>query len=61
MEKTGKQNLMTVKEVAEWLRVSASTVYDWAARNRIPSVHIGGRLRFIESDLHRWIDGLKEG
>ena len=61
MEKSSNHILMNVDEVAEWLRVSASTVYYWAAKSRIPCVRVGGRLRFIEKDLFRWIEGMKEG
>ncbi|MFH1680232.1 MAG: helix-turn-helix domain-containing protein [Candidatus Eisenbacteria bacterium] len=57
----GRPILLTVDEVAEWLKVSASTVYDWAARSRIPCVRLGGRLRFVEDDVLRWIEARKEG
>jgi len=57
----GRPVLLTVNEVAEWLKVSASTVYDWAARSRIPCVRLGGRLRFLEDDVLRWIEARKEG
>ncbi|MFH1765366.1 MAG: helix-turn-helix domain-containing protein [Gemmatimonadota bacterium] len=61
MEKSSNRTLMTVGEVAGWLRVSASTVYEWAAKSRIPCVRVGGRLRLVEEDLHEWIEGMKEG
>ena len=36
---------LTVKEAAEYLRVSERTVRRWAAENMIPSVKIGGARR----------------
>ena len=55
------EEILTVKEVAEWLKLKPTTIYDWAARSRIPCVRLGGRLRFVKKDLNRWIESRKEG
>ena len=53
--------LMTAEEVARLLNVKPSTVYDAAARGRIPAVRLwqGSRrclLRFKRSDIEKLID-----
>ncbi len=47
--------LITVKEAARILRVSRSTVYRVIALGDLPSVHVGGALRFRASDLRLYI------
>jgi excisionase family DNA binding protein len=42
---------MTVREVAELLRVPASTVGDWARRGIIPSRKLGRRRVFIRARI----------
>ena len=43
---------MTVKEAAEFLGVSAQTVYLWVERKQIPHLRVMGRnIRFLRSDL----------
>lgn len=53
--------LLTVPELAEWLRLRPSTIYSWAAAGRIPCVRIGGRIRFSRGEILRWIEARKEG
>jgi excisionase family DNA binding protein len=46
---------LTVREVAQLLKIPENRVYDLAARGQIPCVHIGERqLRFIREDLLAW-------
>jgi len=48
--------LLTVKQAAEYLGITASTLYDWAAQRRVPSVKLRGRcVRFKLSDLEKII------
>jgi excisionase family DNA binding protein len=53
------ERLLTVEELADWLRLKPSTVYAWAASGKLPSVRIGNRLRFQRSDVLRWIEARK--
>jgi excisionase family DNA binding protein len=55
------QRLLTVREVAELLRVHEKTVLRWVARRGLPSVRLGTRLRFFLSDVLRWVSARKEG
>jgi excisionase family DNA binding protein len=54
-------DLLTVAEVAEWLRLSRKTVYAWAASGKIPRIRIGNRVRFRRCDVLRLIRAGEEG
>jgi len=46
---------LTVKEVAERLRVHPWTVYMWARSGRLPCIRLSKRtLRFLEKDIARY-------
>jgi len=48
--------IMTVQEVADLLRVSERTVYDWATNGQIPCGKLGTTWRFKRTEIDRWID-----
>ncbi|GFO81566.1 MAG: hypothetical protein A49_11930 [Methyloceanibacter sp.] len=54
-------SILTVPEVADWLRVRPSTIYTWAASGKLPCLRIGGRIRFLLADVLRWLEARKEG
>ncbi len=47
--------LLTVKQAAELLGVTTTTVYNLCQRNRIPFVRWGRALRFRSADLDEWL------
>jgi excisionase family DNA binding protein len=47
--------LLTVAEVARWLRVDVRTVYRWVRVAQIPHVRAGRGLRFTRSHVEAWI------
>lgn len=49
------KSLLTVKEVASILNCSPSTVYAKAGRGEIPSLKLGGMLRFDPAEIEEWI------
>lgn len=51
------KRLMTVEEVAEYLRVRPSTVYDWAKTGKIPGVKMGRLWRFEIGEIEAWVKG----
>ena len=53
MSETPIQNLLTVKETAEYLRIPIPTVYYLVQRGKIPAIQIGGRWRIKKSPLDR--------
>ena len=47
--------LLTVTEVAAWLRVKESTIRKMVCFNRIPYLKIGTRVLFRRSDIENWL------
>lgn len=48
--------IMTIEEVAAYLRVPEKTVYDWAQKGIIPGGKIGTTWRFKSADIQKWIN-----
>lgn len=48
-------NVMTVKEVAEYLRVNQRTVYRLAVDRKLPCFKVGATWRFKRTDIDVWI------
>lgn len=44
-------DLLTASEVAPLFRVTLPTIYRWAEDGTIPSVRVGGVVRFHRSDI----------
>ena len=51
-------DILTIEEVAKYLRVSERTVYDWAQKGEIPSGKIGTVWRFKKSEIEKWVNDL---
>jgi excisionase family DNA binding protein len=49
-------DVMTVEEVAAYLRLQPQTIYKWAQEKRIPAAKLGKEWRFRRSILDRWLD-----
>jgi len=49
-------SLLTVKEAAEMLKVSVSTIYRYCEQGVLPHIKKGFGLRFKFRDLEKWID-----
>ena len=50
------QEIMTIEEVASYLKVSERTVYEWAQKGDLPGGKIGTTWRFKSSDIEKWIN-----
>lgn len=48
--------IMTIEEVAEYLRVSERTVYDWAQKGDLPGGKLGTTWRFKREDVENWVN-----
>jgi excisionase family DNA binding protein len=48
--------ILTLEEVARYLRLKPQTIYKWAQERRIPAVKLGKEWRFRRSVLDRWLD-----
>lgn len=49
-------DIMTIEEVAEYVRVSERTIYDWAQKGEIPGGKIGTSWRFRRDDIEQWVN-----
>ena len=54
MEQFG--NLMTIDEVADYLRVKKRTVYDWVKKGKIPAIKAVGLWRFRRERIDEWLE-----
>ena len=48
--------ILTLDEVAAFLKAGKRTVYRFAQSGEIPAFKLGGTWRFRRSELERWID-----
>ena len=48
--------ILTLKEVAAYLKLAEKTAYRLAAEGKLPGFKVGGSWRFKGSDLQEWID-----
>lgn len=48
-------DIMTIKEVAEYLKLTEKTAYRLVAEGKIPGFKVGGAWRFRKSEIDRWI------
>jgi len=48
--------LLTVEEIAEYLSLKPSTIYQWTHQGSIPHVKLGNRVRFKVSQIERWLE-----
>jgi excisionase family DNA binding protein len=48
--------ILTIKQVAEYLKVTERTIYRLAAAKKIPAFKVGGAWRFSRSAIDTWIN-----
>ena len=53
--------ILTLEEVAHYLRLKPQTIYRWAQGRRIPAVKLGKEWRFRRRVIDRWFDEQMNG
>ena len=48
--------IMTIEEVAKYLKLQPQTVYKWAQEGQIPGAKLGKEWRFRRRMLDEWVD-----
>lgn len=48
--------IVSIKEVAAYLKLTEKTAYRLAAEGKIPGFKVGGSWRFRRSEIEKWID-----
>jgi len=54
--RTVANEILTIDEVAQYLRLTPQTIYKWAQEKRIPAVKLGKEWRFRRSVIDKWFD-----
>lgn len=49
--------IMTVKDVAHYLKLARSTVYKLVQNGTLPARKVGGTWRFSQQQLEEWLRG----
>lgn len=49
------ETILTVPEVARYLKISKAKIYYLISKKRIPHIRLGRNVRVRESDLERWL------
>jgi excisionase family DNA binding protein len=52
---TSEDEILTIKQVAVYLKVTERTIYRLAAAKKIPAFKVGGTWRFSRADIDSWI------
>lgn len=51
-----EDEILTIKEVSEYLKIKEKTAYALAAKGDIPGFKVGGSWRFKRDVIQKWID-----
>jgi excisionase family DNA binding protein len=51
--------ILTLPEVAQLLKVAEKTLYTMAQKGQLPAFKVGGQWRFKRVDIDRWIEQQK--
>ncbi|MFC1725636.1 helix-turn-helix domain-containing protein [candidate division KSB1 bacterium] len=49
-----RTDIMTLEEVAEYLKLKPQTIYTWAQEKKIPAAKLGKEWRFKKSIIDEW-------
>jgi excisionase family DNA binding protein len=49
-----ENDIMTLEEVAAYLRLKPQTIYTWAQEKKIPAAKLGKEWRFKKSIIDEW-------
>lgn len=57
---TMTDEILTLREVAEYLKLTEKTAYRLAAEGKLPGFKVGGSWRFKRQDVAAWIEDQKK-
>ena len=49
-------DLMTIEELAGYLKVTRRTIYEWLKGKKIPAVKLVGQWRFQKNKIDQWLE-----
>lgn len=53
--------ILTVKELADYLKIAEKTAYRFASEGKVPSFKVGSAWRFKKTEIDAWIKRQSEG
>ncbi len=56
IQNTSTEDVLTLAEVAAYLKVTERTIYRLAGAKKIPAFKVGGVWRFRKTDIDAWIN-----
>ena len=51
-----ESDILTMREVADYLRITEKTAYRLASEGKLPGFKVGGSWRFRQSEIDAWIE-----
>jgi excisionase family DNA binding protein len=54
------REVMDIRQAADYLGISADSLYKYASENTIPAFKLGNRWRFKRSLLNQWMENQSE-
>lgn len=55
LKNADRDEILTIKQIGEYLKITERTVYRLAAAHKIPAFKVGGMWRFSLEDIDNWI------
>lgn len=55
MNQETPKNLITVKELSEYLKIPVGSIYNMVYTHKIPVIRVGRRLRFFPDAITEWL------
>lgn len=53
-------DILTIKEVADYLRIAEKTAYRLASNGTLPGFKVGGSWRFRRTEVDSWIEAERQ-
>lgn len=53
---TSESDIMTVKDLAAYLKIAEKSAYRFASEKKIPGFQIGNAWRFSKKEIDSWIE-----
>ena len=54
-----EEQLMSIRDLADYLNLNQTTIYTWAQQGMLPGYKLGRTWRFRPSDIEAWLEERK--
>jgi len=48
--------LMTIEDLADYLKVTRRTIYEWVKHDKVPALKVVGQWRFRKDKIDAWLE-----